>query len=187
MDLEVGGVADLLILNGPEIGKNLQIREGVSYLGRSPDNDIRIEDETISRNHLKIESIKGRHFVTDLSSRNGTFYEGKYVVPDHEVEIKEGVPLAIGMSVICFGGGYRNQVVPFMDTVSLIRKRGRRHGVSEGQRLRIEHKREDLLSEISLALKEIGALKIVLGKDKTPMRAYGRNQIEVEKEVAFIH
>src|SRR5512136_1592405 len=115
MDLEVRGVADLLILNGPEIGKKLQIREGVSYLGRSPDNDIRIEDETISRKHLKIESIKGRHFFTDLSSRNGTFYEGKYVVPGHEVEIKEGVPLAIGMSVICLGGGYRKQVVPFMD------------------------------------------------------------------------
>jgi S-DNA-T family DNA segregation ATPase FtsK/SpoIIIE len=73
MDLEVQGVTDLVILNGPEIGKTLPISEGVSYLGRSPDNDIRIENETISRNHLKIESIKGRRFVTDLSSRNGTF------------------------------------------------------------------------------------------------------------------
>jgi pSer/pThr/pTyr-binding forkhead associated (FHA) protein len=72
-------------------------------LGRSPDNDIRIEHETISRNHLKIESIKGRHSVTDSSSRNGTFYEGKYVVPGHEVEIKEGIALGIGTSVICFG------------------------------------------------------------------------------------
>jgi pSer/pThr/pTyr-binding forkhead associated (FHA) protein len=136
MDLEVQGVTDLVILNGPEIGKTLPIGEGVSYLGRSPDGDIRIEDETISRNHLKIESIKGRHFVTDLSSRNGTFYEGKYVVPGHEVEIKEGVALGIGMSVICFGGGYRKQVVPFMDTVSLIRKKGKKDGGVEGQRLR---------------------------------------------------
>lgn len=157
-------MADLLILNGPEIGKNLQVREGVSYLGRSPDNDIRIEDETISRKHLKIESIKGRHFITDLSSRNGTFYEGNYVVPDQEVEIKEGVPLAIGMSVICFGGGFRKQIAPFMDTVSHIRKKGRRDGVPEGQRLRIEHKREDVLSQVSLTLKESGVLKIVLGK-----------------------
>jgi pSer/pThr/pTyr-binding forkhead associated (FHA) protein len=164
MDLEVQGVTDLVILNGPEIGKTLPIGEGVSYLGRSPDGDIRIEDETISRNHLKIESIKGRHFVTDLSSRNGTFYEGKYVVPGHEVEIKEGVPLAIGMSVICFGGGYRKQEVPFMDTVSLIRKKGKKDGVSEDQRLAIEHKREDLLSGVSLALKENNVLKVALGK-----------------------
>jgi len=164
MDLEVQDVADLLILNGPEIGKTLTIREGVSYLGRSPDNDLRIEDETISRRHLKIESIKGRHFVTDLGSRNGTFYGGKYVVPSHEVEIKEGVPLAIGISVICFGGGYRKQVVPFMDTVSLIRKKGKKDGVSESQRLEIEHKREDLLSEVSLVLRDSGVVKVVLGK-----------------------
>ena len=164
MDLEVQAVTDLVILNGPEIGKTLPIREGVSYLGRSPDNDISIEDETISRNHLKIESIKGRHFVRDLSSRNGTFYEGKYVIPGHEVEIKEGVPLAIGVSVICFGGGYRKQVVPFMDTVSLIRKKGKEHWVSESERLRIEHKREDLLSEVSLSLKESGVLKVAMGK-----------------------
>jgi len=77
----VRGVTSLVILNGPEIGKTLRISEGVSYLGRSLDNDIRISDKTISRKHLKIESIKGRHFITDLSSRNGTFYKGKYVIP----------------------------------------------------------------------------------------------------------
>ena len=90
-----------MILNGPDIGRTLRIREGVSFLGRSLDNDIRIDDKTISRKHLKIENIKGKHFVTDLSSRNCTFYDGKYVVPGHEVEVEEGVPLAIGMTVIC--------------------------------------------------------------------------------------
>jgi hypothetical protein len=157
-------MADLVILNGPEIGKTLRIREGVSYLGRSPDNDIRIEDKTISRKHLKIESVKGKHFVTDLSSRNGTFYSGKYVVPDHEVQVKEGVPLAIGMTVVCFGVGYGKQVVPFLDTVTLIRKRGKEDGVSEGLRGSVKHKWEELLSEVSLALKGSGTLKDILGE-----------------------
>jgi hypothetical protein len=49
MNLEVEGVTDLVILNGPEIGRTLRIKEGVSYLGRSLDNDIRMEDKTISR------------------------------------------------------------------------------------------------------------------------------------------
>jgi GAF domain-containing protein len=66
--------------------------------------------------------------------------------------------------VISFGGGYRKQVVPFMDTVSLIRKKGKKDGVSEGERLRIEQNREDLLSEVSLSLKESGVLKVALGK-----------------------
>jgi pSer/pThr/pTyr-binding forkhead associated (FHA) protein len=69
-------VTDLVILNGPEIGKTLHIKEGVSYLGRSLDNDIRVEDKTISLKHLKIETVRGKLFVTDLSSSNGTFYNG---------------------------------------------------------------------------------------------------------------
>jgi len=85
MNLDVRIVTGLVILNGPEIGRLLRIKEGVSYLGRSLDNDIRIEDKTISRKHLKIESNRGKLFVTDLSSRNGTFCDGKYVVPGHEV------------------------------------------------------------------------------------------------------
>jgi len=157
-------VTDLVILNGPEIGKTLAIRVGASYLGRSLDNDIRIEDKTISRKHLKIESIKGRYFVTDLSSRNGTFYDGKYVIPGHEVEVKEGVPLAIGMTVICFGKGCKEQIVPFLDTVSLIRDKGKKRGVVEDRRSETDQKRQDLLSRVSLTLKGSGPLRVILEK-----------------------
>jgi pSer/pThr/pTyr-binding forkhead associated (FHA) protein len=157
-------VTDLVILNGPEIGKTLPVRVGASYLGRSPDNDIRIEDKTISRKHLKIESIKGRYFVTDFSSRNGTFYDGNYVIPGHEVEVKEGVPLAIGMTVICFGKGCKEQIVPFLDTVSLIRDKGKKQGVVEDRRSETDQKRQDLLSRVSLTLKGSGPLKVILEK-----------------------
>jgi two-component system, NtrC family, sensor kinase len=164
MNMEVQDVTDLVILNGPEIGRTLRIKEGVCYLGRSLDNDIRIEDKTISRKHLKIESIRGRHFVTDLSSRNGTFYDGKYVVPGHEVEVKEGVPLAIGMTVICVGEGCKEQIVPFLDTVSLIREKSKKLGVSEDRRSETDQKREELLSRVSLTLKGSGPLKAILEK-----------------------
>ena len=157
-------MTDLVILNGPEIGRTLQVREGVAFLGRALDNDIQIEDRTISRKHLKIESIRGKYFVTDLSSRNGTFYDGKYVVPGHEVEIKEGVPLAIGMTVICFGKGCREQILPFLDTVNLIREKGKKEEVSEDRRAGSDQKREELLTGVSLALKDAGALKDILEK-----------------------
>jgi two-component system, NtrC family, sensor kinase len=162
MNLEVEGVTDLVILNGPEIGRTLRIKEGVSYLGRSLDNDIRMEDKTISRKHLKIESIRSKHFVTDLSSRNGTFYDGKYVIPGREVEVKEGVPLAIGMTVICFGEGCKEQIVPFLDTVSLIREKGKKQGVSEDRRSETDQKREELLSKVSLTLKDAGPFRAIL-------------------------
>jgi pSer/pThr/pTyr-binding forkhead associated (FHA) protein len=114
---------DLVILNGPEIARTLPFKEGVSYLGRSLDNDTRIEDKTASRKHLKLESARGKLFVTDLGSRNGTFCAGKFMIPGNEVEVKEGAPLAIGMTVICFGEGCKEQTVPFLDTVGLIRRK----------------------------------------------------------------
>ena len=157
-------MTDLVILNGPEIGRTFRLKKGVSFLGRSKDNDICIDDKTVSRKHLKIESIRGKHFVTDLSSWNGTFYDGKYVVPGHELEVKEGVPLAIGMTVICLGKGCREQIVPFLDTVSLIRKKEEKDGVSEDRRARTEQKREDLLYRVSLTLKDRGRLKDILEK-----------------------
>ena len=159
---EVQPVTDLVILNGPEIGRTLRIKEGVSYLGRSLDNDIRIEDKTISRRHLKIESTRGKLFVTDLSSRNGTFCDGKYVIPGHEVEVKEGIPLAIGMTVICFGEGCKEQIVPFLDTVSLIREKGKKQDAVEDRRSETDQKREELLSKVSLTLKGSGPLRIIL-------------------------
>jgi len=155
-------VTDLVILNGPEIGRTLRIKEGVSYLGRSLDNDIRIGDKTISRKHLKIESVRGKFFITDLSSRNGTFCDGKYVIPGHEQQVKEGVPLAIGMTVICFGEGCKDQIVRFLDTVSLIREKGKKQGVVEDRRSETDQKREELLSKVSLTLKGSGPFKVIL-------------------------
>ena len=157
-------MTDLVILNGPEIGRTLRLKKGVSFLGRSIDNDIRIEDKTVSRKHLKIESVGGKHFVTDLNSWNGTFYDGKYMVPGHELEVQEGVPLAIGMTVICLGKGCREQIVPFLDTVSLIREKEEKDGVSEDRRARTDQKREDLLYRVSLTLKDSGTLKDILEK-----------------------
>jgi pSer/pThr/pTyr-binding forkhead associated (FHA) protein len=157
-------MTDLVILNGPEIGRTLRLREGVSFLGRSIDNDICIEDKTVSRKHLKIESIRGKHFVTDLNSWNGTFYDGKYVVPGHELEVQEGMPLAIGMTVICLGKGCQEQIVPLLDTVSLIREKEEKDGASEDRRARTDQKRDELLYRISLTLKESGTLKDILAK-----------------------
>jgi len=164
MNPEVYVVTDLVTLNGPEIGRTLRIKDGVSFLGRSLDNDIRIEDKTIFPKHLKIEKVRGKLFVTDLSSRNGTFSDGRYVIPGHELEVKEGVPLAIGMTVICFGEGCREQIAPFLDTVSLIRESGKKKDVSEDRRSEPDKTREELLNKISITLKGSGTLKVILEK-----------------------
>jgi pSer/pThr/pTyr-binding forkhead associated (FHA) protein len=147
-------MVELLILNGPEIGRTDQVKEGVKFLGRSKDNDIRIDDETVSRKHLKIEIKKGTCLVTDLKSQNGTFYRNKYLVPGREVEIEEGLPLAIGMTVICLGEGCREQMAPFLDTVTLIRGKDKLDTIPGDRRKRTRQKRGDILSRVSSILKD---------------------------------
>jgi pSer/pThr/pTyr-binding forkhead associated (FHA) protein len=102
---------NLYILNGPEIGRSFELREGVSLLGRAPENDICINDNTVSRKHLKIVVQEDRYFITDLWSQNKTLYGGEYLAPDQEVEIVQGAPVAIGMTVIGLGERCRYRLI----------------------------------------------------------------------------
>jgi hypothetical protein len=157
-------MVNLYVINGPDMGRFFKLRQGVIFVGRSRDNDVRIDDTTVSREHLRIVNRSGKFLVTDLKSENGTFYDGKYLVPGRETEVEEGVPLAIGMTVICLGEGCREQMAPFLDTVSLIRDTGKERGFFGDRRSRTRQKRLGLLSDVSIDLKTTSALKEALEK-----------------------
>ncbi|MCX5877641.1 MAG: FHA domain-containing protein, partial [Deltaproteobacteria bacterium] len=89
-------MAYLYVLNGPEKGRSFRLREEENYIGRAIDNDIRIEDKTLSRKHAKILLRGSRFFITDLKSQNRTFFDSAYLEPGSEVELKPGVPIALG-------------------------------------------------------------------------------------------
>lgn len=124
----------LYVLNGPEIGDVFDIKEGTSILGRAEDSDIRVTDQTVSRNHLRIVRRGDRFFITDLESRNGTYCDGRYLSPNVEVEVRQGVPIAIGMSVIGIGKVCLEYLVPFLDLIALTK------GVSEKRELWEDHR-----------------------------------------------
>ena len=83
-------------MNGPIKGKTFDLKKGVCTIGRSPDNDIQIMDDTVSRKHLKIFGKENEFFIKDLQSKNGTFVNGERVQAGVEIEVKMGVPLAVG-------------------------------------------------------------------------------------------
>ena len=83
-------------MNGPNKGQTFDLEGDVYTIGRSPDNDIQIMDNTISRNHLKIIRKKNEYFIEDLNSKNGTFVNGERVKAGVLVAVKRGVPLAVG-------------------------------------------------------------------------------------------
>jgi pSer/pThr/pTyr-binding forkhead associated (FHA) protein len=93
-------MAYLYVLSGPGKGRSFRLREGENYVGRSIDNDIRIEDRTLSRKHAKIVLKGGRFFITDLKSQNKTFFDSAYLEPGSGVELKAGVPIALGTTIV---------------------------------------------------------------------------------------
>jgi pSer/pThr/pTyr-binding forkhead associated (FHA) protein len=109
----------LYILSGPEGGRSFKLREGVNFVGRSTDNDVRIQDRTVSRKHIRITKKGDKYFLTDLRSRNGTFFDGAYLAPGSEVEAKEGVPIGIGTSVICLGQGCKEEINFLQETMEI--------------------------------------------------------------------
>ena len=83
-------------MNGPNKGKVFDLVNDVYTIGRSPESDIQIMDNTISRNHLKIFRKKNEYFIEGLNSKNGTFVNGERVQAGVQVAIKRGIPLAVG-------------------------------------------------------------------------------------------
>lgn len=144
----------LHILNGPEIGRSYELSDVATYIGRSLDNDIQIKDITVSRRHAKIAKRGNKYFITDLESQNGTFFNGNYIAPGLELELKEGVPIAIGMSVICLGEGCKEQMTPILDSIGLTKQTGEESGIFVEHRDKTNQRKLELLYKVSDLLKK---------------------------------
>ena len=108
---------NLYILVGKDEGKSFRLMPGKLYIvGRHSTNDIKILDENVSRNHFEIQVRVDRYFIMDMGSKNGTFVGGKELIPGVETEVKEGVPIVIGMTVLGLGDIARRSLKPFLDS-----------------------------------------------------------------------
>jgi len=93
----------LHIIHGPGKGHAFELESDITYVGRSSENEIQIKDNSVSRKHLKIIRKDEKFFIEDLKSTNDTFVDGEFIVPGKEVEIKEGLPIAIGKVLVSIG------------------------------------------------------------------------------------
>jgi pSer/pThr/pTyr-binding forkhead associated (FHA) protein len=90
----------LRVLDGPERGKGFhQITTPVS-IGREEGNFIQLNDERVSRYHLKIHENQGAIVLTDLQSTNGTRVNGEVV---QVWQLRAGDIISLGRSVMVFG------------------------------------------------------------------------------------
>ncbi|MCJ7593802.1 MAG: FHA domain-containing protein [Desulfobacterales bacterium] len=136
----------------PQTDTNFQIKEGVTSIGRSPENDIVTKDRTVSGTHLSIRRSGNKYFITDLKSENGTFFDGNVLDPFVETEIREGVPIAIGMTVICLGAGCVDQIKPYLDFIGITKEPREEEGLFAECKAKTNQKKLQLLYRVSGAL-----------------------------------
>jgi PAS domain S-box-containing protein len=94
--------AQLYVIAGPMKGHSFPLRAEVDtfWVGRTAENDIHIEDVSISRRHLKIVRRGGKFFMEDMESHTGTRLDGNSIRAGVEYELPEGLPVSVGNTVI---------------------------------------------------------------------------------------
>jgi pSer/pThr/pTyr-binding forkhead associated (FHA) protein len=81
-------------------GQRFALRPGaVTRLGRAPDNDIVINDSSVSRHHASIESVNGRFELRDQQSQNGTYVSDERVT---QRPIADGDLIRLGQAPFTF-------------------------------------------------------------------------------------
>jgi len=157
-------MSNLYVLNGFDIGRSFQLKEGANSIGRSFQTDVTLQDKTVSRQHLRIVKEEDRYFVMDLESKNGTFFGGKYLPPETEMEVKEGVPIAIGMTVIAIGEASMTLTKPFLESVGLTEETGDESGIFVIHKDKTNQKKLEALYRVSNVLEQKLPLKETLDK-----------------------
>lgn len=145
-------MTNLYVVNGSDEGRSFDLKGDTIYIGRSPDNDIQIKDRFVSRKHLRIFRKGSKYFIKDLESKNGTFINGKQIPSGVEFELKEGLTIAIGMSVVCLDKESAEDVVSFLESIRLSRDISKEVGVSAKDRSMTAQKNMELIHKVSNVL-----------------------------------
>jgi 3',5'-cyclic-nucleotide phosphodiesterase len=149
----------LYVVDGTEEIQAFDLRKEAIYIGRSSENEIQMKDEYVSRRHLKVFKKGGKYFLQDLNSSNGTFVNGVQVAPGKEVEVKEGAPITIGMSLICLGKTCLEQIIPFVDSIYDSEELTELGAVSAQDRALTHKNNMELIYNVSNVLKSSMTLK----------------------------
>lgn len=95
--------ATLSVLSSPGTGltNGQQFTLGeVTRIGRSDDNDIKIEDRFVSTHHIELARKNDRIVIRDLGSTNGTFRNGARV--QRETPLEDGDRIGVGTTMFIF-------------------------------------------------------------------------------------
>src|SRR5678815_532920 len=87
----------LVVIAGPELGRQIDLASGHVDIGRDDGVTLRIDSELVSRKHATIRRFAGKFAIADLGSTNGTY------VNDQRIKthaLQEGDHIRVGKVVL---------------------------------------------------------------------------------------
>ncbi len=105
--------AELTILYGGR-RKRFEVCKQTLSIGRSPDNDVVLQDPAASARHCEIRYKEGKFFIIDKESSNGTWLNGRQV---SRAELLPGAKVSVGdttliLAPLGFQTGFAQKVHP---------------------------------------------------------------------------
>lgn len=95
----------LVVMDGPDANKSYPIEKDEVVVGREDHCDIVLRERQISREHIKILREEGQYIVQDLSSRNGTWVNGKKLEGSQELYDNDEIHVALAVRLQFVGSG----------------------------------------------------------------------------------
>lgn len=102
-------MAKLVVKHHGAVLKEVTLDKARFTIGRKPDNDLVLDDESASGHHARIVQIQAVYFVEDAGSSNGTFANGKRT---DRKQLVNGDQITIGQHVLAYQEDTSQAVAP---------------------------------------------------------------------------
>lgn len=94
---EAGLVCQLVVVEGPDMGRAIDMGETELVVGSDPACALVLHDDAVSRRHLSVRCDGARFVVRDLDSKNHTLYQGSHL---GEASLPAGATLKLGRTFV---------------------------------------------------------------------------------------
>lgn len=107
-------MAKLIVTDGTGATREVPLTKERVTIGRSPDNDIALNDKAVSGHHAVVITILQDSFLEDLDSTNGTQVNGKQVAKH---PLSNGDVISIGRNTLKYQGEAKGEEDDFEKTM----------------------------------------------------------------------
>jgi pSer/pThr/pTyr-binding forkhead associated (FHA) protein len=117
--------------SGGNEASTIAVQSTVVRIGQGSQNEIVLEDDTVSTSHARLEYADGAWRLTDLESKNGTYLEGARLEPGVPTAVPDQAAVAFGAMKLRFeveAGAEPAEVSSADATAKLRRSEPRRTG-----------------------------------------------------------